>query len=174
GLLADGIPFFGWIGTHYWIDIGSPMKYRQAQLDLLAGRISSGIAAAQNGGGIARDVMRDHAVTITAPCVIGAGSRLLSECHVGAETVLGEQCVVGRGARVAGAVLWDRVSVGDGAVLTDCIVASGARIGAGAIVGAGVVLEADSVVEDHARVVNSEVGSAPLPKPSPPESIAQS
>src|SRR6266545_746209 len=34
GLLGDGLPFFGWIGDGYWIDIGSPEKYRQAQLDL--------------------------------------------------------------------------------------------------------------------------------------------
>ena len=27
--LADAVPFFGWVGNHYWLDIGSPAKYRQ-------------------------------------------------------------------------------------------------------------------------------------------------
>ena len=29
GLLADAVPFFGWVDDHYWLDIGSPAKYRQ-------------------------------------------------------------------------------------------------------------------------------------------------
>jgi mannose-1-phosphate guanylyltransferase len=153
GLLADRIPFFGWVGEHYWLDIGSPMKYRQAQLDLMAGKVAGRIPAAVGAHRIASDVVLDRTVTITGPCVIGAGSRLEAGCRVGPEAVLGERCVVGRGAQVSGAVLWDRVSVGEGAVLSDCIVATGARVGAGARIGPGVVLEANRVVAEHARVV---------------------
>src|SRR5262249_60908992 len=52
GLLGDGLPLFGWLGDGYWIDIGSPEKYRQAQLDLLAGRVSTdGGPAGVDGGG---------------------------------------------------------------------------------------------------------------------------
>ncbi len=154
GLLADRIPFYGWVGRHYWLDIGSPAKYRQAQLDLMAGKLSTGLplAPGTDGRRIADDVVLEATARIAGPCVIGAGSRLDAECHVGPGAVLGERCVVGRGARVTGAVLWDRVSVGDGAVLHDCIIASGARIGAGARVGPGVVIEADHVVREHARL----------------------
>jgi len=154
GLLADRIPFYGWVGQHYWLDIGSPAKYRQAQLDLMAGKLSTGLplAPGTDGRRIADDVVLEATARIAGPCVIGAGSRLDAECHVGPGAVLGERCVVGRGARVTGAVLWDRVSVGDGAVLHDCIIASGARIGAGARVGPGVVIEADHVVREHARL----------------------
>lgn len=35
GLLRDRVPFFGWVSGSYWLDIGSPAKYRQGQLDLL-------------------------------------------------------------------------------------------------------------------------------------------
>jgi len=154
GLLADRIPFYGWLGQHYWLDIGSPAKYRQAQLDLMAGKLSTGlpIAPGTDGRRIADDVALEATARVAGPCVIGAGSRLDAECHVGPGAVLGERCVVGRGARVTGAVLWDRVSVGDGAVLHDCIIASGARIGAGARVGPGVVIDADHVVREHARL----------------------
>ena len=155
GLLADGIPFYGWVGDHYWIDIGSPAKYRRAQIDLMAGKVLSGIAAVgpwRDGCRIADDVVLDPTVTITGSCVIGAGSRLEPECRVGPDVVLGRRCVVGRGASVTGAVVWDRVSVGEAAVLSDCIIASGVRVGAGALVGPGVVLEADRVVPHHARL----------------------
>jgi mannose-1-phosphate guanylyltransferase len=154
GLLADRIPFYGWVGQHYWLDIGSPANYRQAHIDLLAGKISSGVAAADSTGArrIAEDVVLDPRATITGSCVVGAGSRLEAGCRVGPDAVLGGRCVVGRDARVAGAVVWDHVSVGAGAVLRDCIVASGVRVGVGAVVGPGVVLEADRVVPDRVRL----------------------
>jgi NDP-sugar pyrophosphorylase family protein len=151
GLLADRLRFFGWVGEHYWLDIGNPAKYRQGQIDLLSGRVSSGVAPASVSGEvrrIAEDATLDPAASITGSCVVGAGCRLEAGCRVGPAAVLGERCVVERDARVAGAILWDRVSVGPGAVLSDCIVASGARVGAGAVVSAGVVLEADRVVPD--------------------------
>ena len=53
---------------------------------------------------------------------------------------------------MTGAILWDRVSVGDGASLRDCIIGAGARVGPGASVGPGVVIEADRVVPDRARL----------------------
>lgn len=154
GLLAEGLPFFGWIGQHYWLDIGSPAKYRQAQLDLMAGKVATTIRQSPDAGGrvIAGDVFVAPTATVTGPCVIGAGSRLDPECRVGPEAVLGERCVVGRGATVTGAILWDGVSVGGSAVLHDCIIGAGASVGAGAWVGPGVVIEADRVVPDHARL----------------------
>jgi NDP-sugar pyrophosphorylase family protein len=151
GLLADRLPFYGWVGEHYWLDIGNPAKYLQGQIDLLSGRVSSDVAPESVSGEVRRvaeDATFDPAATITGSCVVGAGCRLEAGCRVGPAAVLGERCVVGRDARVAGAILWDRVTVGPGAVLSDCIVASGARVGAGAVVSAGVVLEADRVVPD--------------------------
>ena len=155
GLLADDIAFYGWVGEHYWLDIGSPAKYRLAQIDLMAGKVSSEIAAAgpwRDGCRVSDDVVRDPMATITGPCVIGAESRLEAGCRVGPDVVLGRRCLVGREARITGAVVWDDVSVGADAVLTDCIIASGARIGTGAHVGPGVVLEAGRAVPDHARL----------------------
>jgi mannose-1-phosphate guanylyltransferase len=154
GLLADGIPFYGWVGDHYWLDIGSPAKYRQAQLDLMAGKVATAIGrgTAPDQRWIAADVALDSTAVATGPCVIGAGSRLEPGCRVGPDAVLGQGCLVGRDARVSGSVLWDRVSVGAAAVLRDCIIGAGARIGADAHVGPGVVVEADGAVPDHARL----------------------
>ena len=155
GLLADRIPFYGWVSDHYWLDIGNPAKYRQAHLDLMTGKVSNAIAemgASPDGCRVANGVALSPTARITGPCVIGAGTRLEPECRVGPEAVLGERCVGGRGAHITGAVLWDRVAVGAGAVLHDCILASGVRVGAGAVIGPGVVLEADRVVEDGVRL----------------------
>jgi NDP-sugar pyrophosphorylase family protein len=155
GLLGDGLPFFGWVGDGYWIDIGSPEKYRQAQLDLLEGRVVTDVGPAGAGGdrrSIATDAVLGARVSAAAPVVIGAGCRLEDDCRVGPSAVLGPGCVVGAAATVEGAVLWERVSVGAGAVLRDCIVGADVRIGPHAHVGPGVVLEDGAIVASPARL----------------------
>lgn len=152
GLLADAVPFFGWIGDCYWIDIGSPAKYRQAHLDLLAGRVETelvpaGAAAKGDRRSIAGDAILGARVQATPPVVIGAGCRLEDDSRVGPSTVLGPGCVVGVGAAVEGAVLWEGVSIGAGAELRDCIVGAGVRVGPRARVGPGTVLEDGADVE---------------------------
>ena len=152
GLLADAVPFFGWIGDCYWIDIGSPAKYRQAHLDLLAGRVETelvpaGAAARGDQRAIAGDAVLGARVRATPPVVIGAGCRLEDDSRVGPSTVLGPGCVVGAGAAVEGAVLWEGVSIGAGAELRDCIVGAGVRVGPHARVGPGTVLEDGADVE---------------------------
>jgi NDP-sugar pyrophosphorylase family protein len=44
------------------------------------------------------------------------------------DTLLGARSVVGAGARVSRSVLWDDVTVGDGAVLDECVVADGVTV----------------------------------------------
>jgi NDP-sugar pyrophosphorylase family protein len=148
------VPFYGWVAGNYWLDIGSPAKYRQGQLDLLAGRVTSPLApegAAPDGRAIAPGVELAPNATVSGPCVIGAGTRVEAGARVGPNAVLGAGCVVGTGARVEGAILWDRVVVGAGAVLRDCIVGAGARIGANAELGFTAVLEADTVIPPGTR-----------------------
>jgi mannose-1-phosphate guanylyltransferase len=145
GLLADAVPVFGWVPDHYWLDIGSPAKYRQAQLDLLAGKLATGPAPARWPARSA-GVVADASAIVREPAVIGPATQLASDCRVGPEVVIGANCVIGPGAVVEGAILWDRVEVAQGAVLRDCIAATGVRIGPGAVVGPGEVLAAGTAV----------------------------
>ncbi len=154
GLLRDRVPFYGWVAGNYWLDIGSPAKYRQGQLDLLAGRVTTPLVpagAAPDGRAIAPGARVAPDATVTGPCVIGAGTRVESGARVGPNAVLGGNCVVGAGALIEGAILWDDVVVGPGAVLRDCIVGTGARIGANAQLGFTAVLEANRVVPPNTR-----------------------
>jgi mannose-1-phosphate guanylyltransferase len=155
GLLADRVPFFGWVAGAYWLDIGSPAKYRQGQLDLLAGRVGTPLTpAGARGGGrfIAERAAVEPGASVTGPAVVGAGCRLAAGSRVGPDAVLGPGCDVGASAAVEGAVLWERVEVGAGAALRDCIVGAGVRVGAGARIGPGAVVEGGAVVPAGARL----------------------
>lgn len=151
-LIADGIGCFGWPAPAYWRDIGSPGAYREAQMDLLEGRArmllpppgenhdGAWIAA---GGSVAADAR------LLAPAAIGPRVSLGPRCRVGPGAVVGEDSTIGRDARVEGAVLWERVEVGPGATLCDCVIGADVKIGAFARIGAGVALESGAVIPER-------------------------
>lgn len=154
-LITDGVPCFGWTPTAYWRDIGSAAAYREAQMDLLDGRVRVSLmppGQARAGVWLAPAATVAPGAEVRPPVTIGEGARVERGATVGPRAVVGAGCVIGGGARVEETVLWERVEVGARAVLRGCVVASDARIGAGASIGAGVVLESGAVVPDHARL----------------------
>jgi NDP-sugar pyrophosphorylase family protein len=154
-LLADRIPFFGWVAEHYWLDIGSPAKYRQGQIDLLGEQVMTDVTPPgirREGHWLGAAAHVDPGARIYGAVVVGARSHLDAGAQVGPYAVLGDGCRVGANAIVEGAVLWEDVAIGAGALVKDCLVGARVRIGARAQVGAGAVLEADAVVPDGARL----------------------
>jgi mannose-1-phosphate guanylyltransferase len=148
-LLAGGVRCFGREIHGYWRDIGSPAAYREAQLDLLRGRATATMGPAgtrRDGCWIGDDARLDPDVELRGPAVIGAAVRAGARARLGPLSVIGPGCRIGAGARIEGSILWERVEVGEHAVLTDCIVGDGAVIGAAANAGPGVVLAAGSRV----------------------------
>lgn len=155
-LVADGVPCHGWLpDAAYWRDIGSPAAYREAQLDLLAGRVRTSLpppGAERDGSWVEPTARVAAGARVVPPAVVGAGVVVQPGARIGPQAVIGEGSRIGDGAVVAGSVLWERVEVGPGADVRDCVVASGARVGARARVGPGVVLEAGAVVPDGAAL----------------------
>lgn len=159
GLIAGGVPCFGWSAPAYWRDIGTPAAYRAAQMDLLEGRARLLVPPPGEprdgswigpGGTAARDAR------VVAPSVIGARVTLAAGCRAGPAAVVGDGSTIGPGARVEGAVLWERVEVGRGAVLRDCVLGADVKIGAHAHVGAGVVLESGAVIPERTSLTRDE------------------
>lgn len=155
-LIADGVPCHGWLPpAAYWRDIGSPAAYREAQVDLLAGRVRTPLAP-QGPAPVGRCVEATARVAPTArvepPAVVGAGVVVEANARVGPRAVVGDRCRIGAGATLEDAVVWEDVDIGPGAVLRDCVVATGCRIGAHAEVGPGAVLAAGAVVAERGAV----------------------
>ena len=153
--IADGIPSFGWCAAPYWRDIGNPAAYHAAQVDLLERRVSTPLAPAgqeRDGAWLAERVSAAPGARLEGPSVVGAGTRIAPGAHIGPLAVIGEHCSIAAGARVARSVLWERVDVGAGASLGDCLVGADVVIGAGAEIGRGTVLESGTVVPPRARV----------------------
>jgi NDP-sugar pyrophosphorylase family protein len=154
-LLARRIPFFGFVARPYWLDIGSPEKYRRAHVDLLAGAVSTPVQPAGARTGevwIGQESVIAPEARLSGPAIIGRRARLAPHCRVGSFTVLGDGCSLDRESSLEGAVLWQDVRVGPAARLTNCVIAEGCRIGARAELGPGTVLGAGTLVPDGARL----------------------
>ncbi len=119
-LLNQGKPIYAYPSAAYWIDIGTPEKYRQLNLDLLSGKAGAG----------RNDFATDAAVLIGEPSYIHPKARIKGPAVVGAGCSIMEDAVIER------SVIWQKVKMEPGAKVRNSIVANDCR------------LEADSIVEE--------------------------
>jgi mannose-1-phosphate guanylyltransferase len=127
-LCAGGEPVYGFHHQGYWRDIGNPSALLGVNLDMARGLVTSpAVATPADGVFLAENATIEDGAKVTAPAVIGAGTRVAS------------------GATVSGSVLWDAVTVESGASVSDSILATGVHVGARARV-------VDSVVAHRAEI----------------------
>jgi NDP-sugar pyrophosphorylase family protein len=154
-LLERGVAFYGYVSPGYWLDIGTPAKYLQAQQDILAGRFRASVAPAgphSPEGWIHPTATLATSARVRGPVVIGPGCRVESAATVGPGVVLGAGCRIGEGALIDTAVLWEEVQVGASARLTGCLVGHGVSIGAYARVTPGAILGDGTRLGDYSRL----------------------
>jgi mannose-1-phosphate guanylyltransferase len=155
-LIADGIPCFGWNGgAAYWRDIGSPIAYRDAQMDLLAGRVRSPLPPPgeyRDGSWVAATARLAPDARLQAPSVLGDRVEVGRRARVGPLAVVGDGSRIGDDARVEGAILWERVTVGAGATIRDCVIPSDVTIGPHADIGPGAVVEPNTTIPPHTKL----------------------
>jgi mannose-1-phosphate guanylyltransferase len=112
----------------YWMDIGTPEKYLQANLDALAGRFRTAAVHAAGDGAVLSDAGAriDPGARVSSSCV-GAGAVVEGDAVV-RECVLLPRAVVGRGAHLA------RVTLGEGATVSPGTRVAGRAIADGHVV----------------------------------------
>jgi NDP-sugar pyrophosphorylase family protein len=139
-MVADGC-LFAKPSPAYWIDVGTPATYLEAQLDLLDGvRNTPPAPGAEDTG--------DGVWTLGQPVVDGdvTGPSLIGDAAYVAQGARVERSVVGAGARVEpGAVVRDSVLLPGARVRGDAVIEHSV-VGERAVVGEGTVLSDLSVV----------------------------
>ena len=121
-MVADGARVFALSTDAYWMDVGTPEKYLQANMDAISGRFTP-----RQGTALAPDASVADDAKIRSSCVGGRarieagavvdGSVLLPGVIVSANatvsgSILGEGVVVAEGAEVSGATVGDFETVG--------------------------------------------------------------
>jgi len=132
----------------YWLDIGTPDKYLEANRDVVAGVLGMPPVA----GAVVRDdsvwdLGADIDATASAEGPVLLGSRAVLEAEARVErAVIGAGVVIGEGAVVEDAVVLDGACIGPHARIAESI------IGPSATIGRRAVLSGCSVVGEGARV----------------------
>jgi mannose-1-phosphate guanylyltransferase len=129
-LLELGEPVYGYPFSGYWLDVGTPDKYRSLNCDLLQLKTVSALLEGLREGEIrcGKDVIIHPSAEIVGPVVIGNGCRIGGEAYIKGPVVMGQNCYLADGTSVEETVLWDTVRVGAGARLRQCVVGSNVRI----------------------------------------------
>jgi mannose-1-phosphate guanylyltransferase len=132
----------------YWIDIGTPDRFLEANWDILERRVSTVTTDQLDADGVmigeGAEVSPD--ATIKGPAFIGDASMVAAGATVGPRAVLGESCEVGGDGTVTGSVLLEGCRIGDRAVVSESILSANVEVAPGAAPDPGSVIGEDELV----------------------------
>jgi mannose-1-phosphate guanylyltransferase/phosphomannomutase len=132
-LLTPASRMFGFLIQGYWSDIGTPIRYWEANMDVASGRVASAevmlAQAAEPGGPPQGEWMGEGAAHSSV--LFGPDVSLGARCQLGAGTILGEGCRLADGVRIGHSVLWSGVCVERQATIERSIVLSDVVVPAG-------------------------------------------
>ena len=150
-LLEQGVPLFGYVMEEYWCDVGSLSQYREAQEDILSGRVDLPIpgseAPSDDGKFIGPSCKIDEAAILVPPVCIGRNCRIKKGARVGPYTVIGDNVFVEEGALVERSVIWDNAYIGANTGIHSAILCSRATVKKDSVVREDAVIGDRSVVD---------------------------
>ncbi|OYT70945.1 MAG: hypothetical protein CFK52_09520 [Chloracidobacterium sp. CP2_5A] len=136
-LLTSGLPLYGEVTDAYWLDIGTPERYRQANADVLSGRL--------------RRYPPESSPPLTPDgSAVDAGATLKSGVSV-TRSVIGANCYLENDVQVMDSVVLAGARIAEGARVSSSIIGRGAHVGSNSML-RNVVLGDKSVVTDFSRL----------------------
>ncbi|GAB2996917.1 NDP-sugar synthase [Streptomyces pseudoechinosporeus] len=139
-LLSSGAHLQGMVDSTYWLDLGTPHAFVRGSADLVLGRAPSPAVPGRCG---------DRLVLPTAT--------VAPDAKLTGGTVIGEDAVIGSGARISGSTVLAGAVVDPGAVITDSLIGARAQVGTrsiltGVVVGDGATVGPDNELREGVRV----------------------
>jgi mannose-1-phosphate guanylyltransferase len=145
--------FLAYIYRGYWIDIGTPEKYRQAHRDIMDGRfVAPPFAKTPGTAHISPEAKIESGAIVEAPSFIDAGTVVKSGARIAPYSVIGRNCHIGEKAVVDGAILWPSTWVDSEARLGAAIAGRHCHFGRNIEVQSGALFGDKSQVTDYSRV----------------------
>lgn len=154
-LLAKGEPMFGYVAEGYWCDVGHLDAYREAQYDVLEGRVDVPLAYYEEqstGLWVGQGTEIDPTAKINPPAIIGTDCRIGAGVVIEPGTVIGDNVTVGADAHLQRPIIWNGAIIGEEAQLTGCVISRGTRVDRRAHVQEGAVIGALSTVGEEAKI----------------------
>ncbi len=152
-LIERGETFVGYVYDGYWIDIGTPEKYRQVHRDIMDGRYAAAPFrdAPPGHAWVSPGARIEDGAIIEGPCFIDDGVLVKTGARVGRHSVIGRQCQIDEEAKVDGAIIWPNSRVGSQAVVRDALVGRNCHLGRNVAVDGNAVLGDKTSLTDFTR-----------------------
>jgi NDP-sugar pyrophosphorylase family protein len=141
-LLENGERFVGYQGDFYWSDIGTLSAYREAQYDVLSGRVKARVPGKKREGDVwmGDDAQIHPSANLEGYVVVGRDAVIGRDVRIEGDVTVGTDCWVRPGATIKRSILLPGASVGDGAYLEDCIVGHGYDVRGGETIRGGALI----------------------------------
>ncbi len=145
-LLELGERVMGFVWRGYWRDVGTPESYLQANLDVIAGRVS--LLEAPNW--MRPDTFDEKAeidsLSLVDPsCTLKAGVQIVN-------SVVSRNCYIEDRARIENSLVRTGSRIGTAASVSNTVIGKGCHVGKSVIIGRGAVLGDKTVVTDYSRL----------------------
>jgi mannose-1-phosphate guanylyltransferase len=141
-LLSAGERFVGYEGEFYWSDIGTLEAYRQAQHDVLLGKVRVKVPGHKHSETLwVGENARIHpSAALTGYVVVGRDAVIGRDVALLGDVTVGADCWVHPNATIKSSILLPGSRVGEGAYLEDCIVGHGYDVRPGETIRGGALI----------------------------------
>lgn len=140
--LEAGERFVGYQGNFYWSDIGTLQAYREAQYDVLSGKVRVRIPGEKRGESlwVGEDAQIHPSASVEGYVVVGRDAVVGRGVTLAGDVTVGSDCWIRPNATIKSSILLPGASVGDGAYLEDCIVGHGYDVRPGETIRGGALI----------------------------------
>ncbi|MFX0135828.1 MAG: sugar phosphate nucleotidyltransferase [Candidatus Hodarchaeota archaeon] len=154
-LLKENFPLYGFSMNCYWLDIGDPNKYVQANHDVLAKRISLD----HLGKEIKENIWIGEGTEISSnanlwgPCIIGRNCKIDENATIDRLSVIGNNVHIGKNAQIKRSIILNNTTIRDDVFIeNNVIICPRTEIGEGAKIMAGAVIGEDCYIGEHSLI----------------------
>lgn len=159
-LLRENKPMYGYVTDEYWCDIGDLRAYSQAHMDVLDGKVNVTISGNQIRDKVwaGEGTVIEENVTIEAPCIIGANTRIKKDAVIGSYSVLGDNNIIGERSGIKRSVLWKNNVLDSNVQLRGAVICNkvnlkeSVSIFENAVIGSDTVINSKAVVKPNIKI----------------------
>jgi NDP-sugar pyrophosphorylase family protein len=141
-LLEAGERFVGYQGNFYWSDIGTLEAYRQAQYDVLSGKVRVKVPGEKRGESlwVGENAQLHPSAKLEGYVVVGRDAVIGRSVSLSGDVTVGTDCWIRPNATIKRSILLPGAIIGDGAYLEDCIVGHGYDVRSGETIRGGALM----------------------------------
>ena len=99
-VLERGLKMMGFVSDGYWMDMVTPEKYYQAQVDVLEGKVAydfgDRVEQIRDGVWVAKTANIAESAVLDSPCYVGEYVSVGQDAHIPAQTLVGANSLVNK------------------------------------------------------------------------------